>query len=100
MNYKTKGVLAFMLVALSGMMLFACGKDPMDAKLTVSNYNTVVVGTTTYTQAKDLFGEPAEDEKLTDGDGTITWSNKSESKTVTLTFEDNVVTDKAQTGLI
>lgn len=100
MKINTKAVGALMLAMFASIMLFACGTDPMNAKLTVENYNAIEDGTTTYDEVVELFGEPQSDQTLTDGDGSITWSNKDESITVTITFEDEVVTNKAQTGLI
>lgn len=97
---KSKGILALTLAIFSSFMLFACGNDPMDKKLTKENYNAIVVDTSTYDDVVELFGEPASDQKLTDGDGTIVWKNKKETKTVSITFENNVVKNKTQTGLL
>jgi hypothetical protein len=99
MKFKTKGVAALLFAVVSCLTLVAC-TDPMNAMLTVDNYNSIVADTTTYTQVVELFGEPTDDQALTDGAGAITWSNKDESITVTVTFADSIVTSKAQTGLI
>ena len=100
MKQFSKSLLAVAIMLISGFALAACGTDPMDAKLTEENYNAVVVDTTTYQDAVELFGEPQDDQALTDGAGTITWSNDNETLSVTLTFDNSIVTAKTQEGIL
>lgn len=100
MKNLSKGLLAIALMAICGVALLGCGTDPMDAKLTETNYNAIVVDESTYDDVVALFGEPEDDQVLTAGAGSITWKNNDETKTVTLTFENSIVTEKAQTGLL
>ena len=101
MMKKVIQAMSGVVIAIIGTLaLCGCGTDPMNAKLTEANYNSIVVNTTTYTQVEDLFGDPTGTSTLTDGAGSLTWANADETKTVTLTFAANVVTAKAQTGLI
>lgn len=88
------------LLVISSLAMVACGEDPMDSKLTQENFNAIVVGTTTYEEAKELLGDHDNDTTLTDGDGTIIWKNEKSTKSITLVFSDSVVASKVQTGIL
>jgi hypothetical protein len=90
---------AIAVVVLASVAFLGCGADPMDSKLTLENYDQITETETTYEEVVELFGEPQADEDFADGDGTAVWNNKKGTKTVTLTFVDNIVTEKDQEGL-
>ena len=87
-------VIALLLVSVP-MVLVACG-----SKVTKANYDKIEAGVTTYTEAKKILGKPDTDsttELLGVRGGVAIW--KSGGKTITLTFLNDKVTLKAQTGL-
>lgn len=100
MKNLTKGMMALMLVIFSSVALMACGADAMDKKLTKDNYNAVVVDTTTYDEVVELLGEQTSGELDDNGDGTLIWKNKKDTKSITLIFDDETVVERTQKGIL
>ena len=95
-----QSLMVLAIVLLSGFTFIACGGDPLDKKLTEANYNAIKTdGTTSYEDVVALLGEETEGE-LEDGAGELTWENKKGTKSITLTFVDDDVTEKDQEGIL
>lgn len=100
MKKVTKGIMTLMLVVFSSVALMACGADAMDKKLTKENYNAIVEATTKYDDVKELLGQESSGELDDNGDGTLVWKNKKDTKSITLVFDDETVVERSQKGIL
>jgi len=104
---KALKITAVMLTVCFAAVVFAgCSGKIDNPKLTLTNYNQLVIGTTTVAQAKALLGEPQVTNEVGAGSLAITqmvWSNhKNTAKAtvvVTLGFNNDVLSTKVHIGL-
>jgi len=86
------------VVFLASIVLVACGSP--SSRVTMANFDRIEVNQTTWQGARDILGSPTTDSTMNMGQGVFgiaIWTDGNRS--ITLTFNNGIVTVKAQLNL-